>query len=193
VRVAFYLSLLAASLAAIGAAGAFSRSAPPLVLRGTDGQNARPFTLTRDANLVWSCPGCRNSNFAVTTNQDIPVNALGPTHGVSFLQKGRYTGVSVTATGPWVIRLSAAAARPVARSYTLTGVDGENVRPFTLTHGSDVIWSCPRCTSSNFAVTTDQDIPVNALGHTHGTSYLEKGRYTGVSVTASGPWKIVLR
>jgi hypothetical protein len=128
-----------------------------------------------------------------STKQDIPVNALGPTRGRSFMAKGRYTGVSVIASGSWTITLSAAATRPVRRSYTLTGVDSQNVAPFTLTHGSNVIWTCPKCRNNNFVLSSDQDIPVNALGPAHGTSFMAKGRYTGVSVTAKGPWTISLR
>ena len=53
--------------------------------------------------MIWSCAGCKGSNFVFSTDSDIPVNALGPVKGKSFLEKGRYTGVSVMATGPWKI------------------------------------------------------------------------------------------
>ena len=79
------------------------------------------------------------------------------------------------------------------RSYTITGVGGQNVAPFTLTHDSDVIWSCAGCKGSNFVFSTESDIPVNALGPVKGKSFLEQGRYTGVRVTATGPWKIILK
>ncbi len=185
----FAIAVVASPAATLASGG--KRTA--LVLRGTDSQNLRPFTLSRDSNIVWRCPGCTDSNFIFSTNQDIPVNALGPTSGRSFLKKGRYTRVSVSGSGAWTITLTAAAARPVRSSYILKGEDGMNVAPFTLTHGSNIVWSCPRCAGSNFIVSTDQDIPVNALGPTHGSSFLERGRYTGVSVTASGPWTITIR
>jgi phage FluMu protein Com len=149
--------------------------------------------LFRDSDLIWTCPRCSGTNFAVSTNQDIPVNALGPTHGRSFLERGRYTGVSITASGPWTIVPRPAPKMPARASYRFAGVDGQNLRPFTVTHVSDLLWSCPRCRNTNFAVTTNQDIPVNALGPTHGRSYLDRGRYTSVRVTASGPWVIVIR
>src|SRR6266496_1630918 len=82
---------------------ASTRSTSVVVLRGTDSQNVRPFSLSHDSNIVWRCPGCGGSNFIISTNQDIPVNALGPTSGRSFLRKGRYTRVSVSASGVWVI------------------------------------------------------------------------------------------
>jgi hypothetical protein len=163
-----------------------------IVLRGVDSQNVRPFTLRRDSDVSWTCGGCRGSNFVFSTRQDIPVNALGPTRGGSFLERGRYTGVSVTATGAWRITIKPAPARPVRSRYVLTGVDGRNLRPFTLKRDSNITWTCGGCARSNFIVSTDQDIPVNSLSRTRGRSFLERGRYTGVSVTASGAWRIVI-
>ena len=164
-----------------------------ITLTGNAMQNVRPFTLTADSNISWRCGGCAGANFVLSTKQDIPVNSLGPTSGKSFLPKGRYTGVSVIASGPWTVALSPAPKRPVRASYTLTGVGGHNVAPFTLTHDSDVIWSCAGCKGTNFVFSTDSDIPVNALGPVKGKSFLEKGRYTGVSVMANGPWKIIIK
>jgi hypothetical protein len=189
------MALVAAAVAVSDPTAATSGAArnEAVTLRGVDSVNVRPFTLGRDSDIVWSCPGCGGSNFALSTNQDIPINALGPTHGRSFLERGRYTGVSVMASGSWRITMTPARQVPVRRSYRFTGVDSVNLRPFTLTHGSDIFWSCPRCRGSNFAISTDQDIPVNALGPIHGRSYLERGRYTGVNVMASGPWTIIFR
>jgi hypothetical protein len=185
------LAALAAVFTAVADSAVDRTSA--ITLRGEGMQNVRPFTLTADSNIVWRCSGCAGSNFVFSTRQDIPVNALGPTSGKSFLPKGRYTGISVIATGPWTITLSPAPKRPLRASYTLTGVGGQNVAPFTLTHDSDVIWSCAGCRGSNFVLSTAQDIPVNALGPVKGKSFLEKGRYTDVSVMATGPWKIVIK
>ena len=84
-----------------------------IVLRGSDSQNVRSFALTRDADVLWSCPGCSSSNFVFSTASDIPVNALNHTHGVSFLKKGRYSGVSVIVSGSWTIRLRTAGSRPL--------------------------------------------------------------------------------
>lgn len=177
----------------IGPASAQETSGQAVVLRGTDTQNVRPFTLSRDSDIVWSCPKCGGSNFVFMTEQDIPVNALGPIRGTSFLEKGRYTGVSITASGSWTITMRPSTSRSVKSTYVIRGVDGQNVKPFKLTHDSDLVWSCPKCKGSNFVVSSDQDIPVNALGPTKGKSFLEKGSYTGVSITASGPWVITLR
>jgi hypothetical protein len=163
-----------------------------IVLRGVDSQNARPFKLSRDSDVLWSCPGCSGSNFIFSTSQDIPVNALGPTRGRSFLERGRYTHVSISATGRWTITIKPTRPRPVRSRYVLTGVDSMNVKPFTLTHGSNLRWTCRRCRGSNFIISTDQDIPVNALGPTKGRSFLEKGRYTGVNISATGLWKIII-
>jgi|RhiMetdeSRZDD1v2_1073273.scaffolds.fasta_scaffold369007_2 hypothetical protein len=186
------LLVVGATLAVIAPA-ALAGSDGAVVLRGSDSQNVRPFVLKQDADVAWSCPGCGESNFIFSTDQEIPVNALGVTHGSSFLERGRYTGVSISADGPWTIRMTASKLRPVRRTYTLRGVDSQKVRPFTLTHDSDVIWACGGCSDSNFIFATDQDIPVNALNSTHGKSFLERGRYTSVSISADGPWTIVLR
>jgi hypothetical protein len=180
-------------LATLMIAGSAYAAASALVLRGVDSQNVRPFRLATDSDVIWSCPGCRGSNFVLSTDQDIPVNSLGPTMGRSFLERGRYTGVSITASGRWRITMRRAQPRPVRSTYVLTGVESTKIRPFTLTHGSTLTWSCARCRGSNFVISTDQDIPVNALGPTRGKSFLEEGRYTGVSITARGPWKIILR
>lgn len=96
-------------------------------------------------------------------------------------------------SGAWTITLAPAPKRPVRASYVLTGVGGQNVAPFVLTHDSDVIWSCAGCKGSNFVFSTSSDIPVNALGPVKGKSFLERGRYTDVSVMATGPWKIILK
>jgi hypothetical protein len=64
----------------------------------------------------------------------------------------------------------------VARTYVLTGIDSQNLRLFVLMHDSRVSWSCSGCRNSNFIISTDQDIPVNALNRTSGTSFLSKGR-----------------
>lgn len=186
------LLALAAASAAV-ANGAVDRTSGTVTLRGNGGQNARPFTLTADSNVSWRCGGCAGSNFAFSTRQNIPVNSLGPTSGKSFLPKGRYTGVNVIASGAWTITMSPAPKRPVRPSYVLTGAGGQNIAPFVLTHDSDVIWSCAGCRGSNFAFSTSSNIPVNALGPVKGKSFLEKGRYTGVSVIATGPWKIILK
>jgi hypothetical protein len=186
------LLALAAALAT-AAHGAADQTSGTITLSGNGMQNVRPFTLAADSNISWRCGGCAGSNFVLSTRQDIPVNSLGPTSGKSFLPKGRYTGVSVIASGPWTITMSPAPKRPVRGSYVLTGVGGQNLAPFTLMHDSDVTWSCAGCRGSNFVLSTAQDIPVNALGPTSGKSFLEKGRYTRVSVTATGPWKIVIK
>jgi hypothetical protein len=180
-------------LATLLLAGSAYAAPSALVPRGVDSQNARPFRLATDSDVFWSCPGCGGSNFVMSTDKGIPVNSLGPTGGRSFLERGRYRRVSITAIGAWRITIRRAQPRPVRSSYVLTGVESMNVRPFTLTHGSTLTWSCARCRGSNFVISTDQDIPVNALGPTRGKSFLEKGRYTGVSITARGPWKIILR
>lgn len=193
IRRALPCLLALAAVCATVASGAVDRGNGTITLRGDGMQNVRPFTLAADSTVSWRCAGCAGSNFAFSTNQDVPVNSLGPTGGKSFLPKGRYTGVSVIASGPWTITMGSAPKRPVRSSYVLTGVGGQNVAPFVLTHDSDLIWSCTGCRASNFAVSTDQDIPVNALGPVKGKSFLEKGRYTGVSVIATGPWKIILK
>ena len=185
--------LVLAATCAAAANGALDQTTGTIKLSGNATQNVRPFTLTADSNISWRCSACAGANFVLSTKQDIPVNSLGPTSGKSFLEKGRYTGVSVIASGPWTVTLSPAAKRPVRRSYTITGVGGQNVAPFTLTDDSDVIWSCAGCKGKNFVVSTDSDIPVNALGPVKGKSFLEKGRYTGISVIATGPWKIILK
>jgi len=184
---------LSAAVTIAAVSSATARTNGTIVLRGADSQNLAPFKLSRDADVLWSCPGCGDANFIFSTNSDIPVNALNHTHGVSFLAKGRYTGVSVIGSGGWKITLRPASKRPVARSYLLTGVDSQNLRPFTLIHDSKLTWSCPRCSDSNFIVSTSQDIPVNALNRTSGSSFLSKGHYTSVSVTGSGNWRIVIR
>ena len=184
------------TVAVVGAAaanGASDRTTGTITLRGDGSQNARPFTLTADSNVSWRCGGCAGANFVFSTSQNISVNSLGPTSGKSFLPKGRYTGVSVIGSGAWTITMSPAPKRPVRASYVLTGAGGQNIAPFTLTHDSDLIWSCAGCRGSNFVVSTSSDIPVNALGPVKGKSFLERGRYTGVSVIATGPWKIILK
>jgi hypothetical protein len=180
-------------LATLMVAGSAYAAPSALVLRGVDSQDARPFRLATDSDVFWSCPGCGGSAFVMSTNKGIPVNSLGPTAGRSFLERGRYRRVSITAIGAWRITIRRSQPRPVRSSYVLTGVESMNVRPFTLTHGSTLTWSCARCQGSNFIISTDQDIPVNAVRRTRGKSFLEKGRYTGVSITARGPWKIILR
>ena len=185
-----WIPVLAATLIVAGSAYAAPSA---LVLRGVDSQDARPFRLATDSDVFWSCPGCLGRNFVMSTDKGIPVHSLGPTGGRSFLERGRYRRVSVTASGRWTITIRRAQPRPVRSSYVLTGVESMNIRPFTLTHGSTLTWSCARCQTSNFVVSTDQDIPVNAVGRTRGKSFLEKGRYTGVSITARGRWKIILR
>jgi hypothetical protein len=184
---------LIAVVATLMVAGSAYAAPSALVLRGVDSQNARPFRLATDSDVFWSCPGCGGSNFVMSTDKGIPVNSLGPTGGRSFLERGRYRRVSITAVGRWTITIRRAQPRPVRSSYVLTGVESMNVRPFTLTHGSTLTWSCTRCQASNFIVATDQNIPVNAVGRTRGKSFLAKGRYTGVSITARGRWKIILR
>lgn len=182
------------AFAAIAPASALAAAvATNLVIRGADGQKVRPFSLKRDADVFWTCRGCNNSNFIFTTDQGLPVNALNQTQGRSFLERGRYTGVQIIASGPWTIQIRTTASRPLRSTYTLTGAGGQNVRPFTLTHDSDLIWACPSCSDSNFIISTDQGLPVNALNRTRGRSFLERGRYTGVTIAANGPWKIVLR
>ena len=173
-RALLCLLALAACFAAV-ANGAVDRTDGTITLRGNAMQNVRPFTLLADSNVSWRCGGCAGSNFIFSTKQDIPVNSLGPTTGKSFLPKGRYTGVSVIGTGAWTITMAPAPKRPVRASYVLTGVGGQNVAPFMLTHDSDVIWSCAGCRASNFVFSTNQDIPVNALGPVKGKSFLETG------------------
>jgi predicted nucleic-acid-binding Zn-ribbon protein len=177
-----------------GMAGS-TRGTGTVVLRGVDSQNLRPFTLTRGTDVVWSCPGCSSNNFIFETTQAPGVvNALNHTRGISFLARGHYSGVSVVGAGSWTITLRPAATRKVARSYILTGVDSENLRPFTLTHDSTVTWSCPGCSNNNFILETNEAPGVvNALNHTHGSSFMPKGHYTGVSVTGAGYWKIAIR
>ncbi len=191
-RALLCLLALAAVFAAV-ASGAADRTTGTITLRGNASQNTRPFTLTVDSNVSWRCGGCAGANFVFSTRQNIPVNSLGPISGKSFLPKGRYTGVSVIGSGAWTITMAPAPKRPVRASYVLTGTGGQNVAPFVLTHDSVVIWSCAGCRGSNFVLSTSQDIPVNALGPVKGKSFLERGRYTGISVTATGPWKIILK
>ncbi len=187
------LCLLALTTSAAAANAAVDRASGTITLRGNASQNVRPFTLTADSNVLWRCAACAGANFVFSTGRNIPVNSLGPTSGKSFLPKGRYTGVSVIGSGAWTISMAPAPKRPVRGSYVLTGVGGQNVAPFVLTHDSDVVWSCAGCRNSNFVFSTSMDIPVNALGPVKGKSFLERGRYTGISVTATGPWTIILK
>jgi hypothetical protein len=184
---------LAGNATALPFHGGREASKLPFVLRGVDSQNLPPFTLPADTSILWTCAGCGGQNFIVSTDNGGVVNALGPVRGSSFLPAGRYGSVNVIGTGAWTIRFTAATKRPVRSSYTLSGVDGSNVKPFTLTHGSRVTWSCPRCHGQNFIFSTGQGGVVNALGPTHGSSYMDRGRYTDVSVIASGPWTITIR
>lgn len=140
--------------------------------------------------LTWSAPEGADSNFILSTRQDIPINALGPTSGKSFLEKGRYTDVSIIATGPWTITITPAPPRPQRKTFVFSGVDGMNLPSFVLKKGAKVKWSAPDGADSNFILSTDQDLVVNALGPVKGKSYMSPGLYTGVSVTATGPWTI---
>jgi rubredoxin len=188
--------LMAVVLVAVAlVSGASAAKQGTIKLRGVDSQNVRPFTLSKDADVAWSCPGCSNSNFIFDATQAPGiVNALNHTHGTSFLARGHYSGVSVAGSGSWTITLRPSVMRPVSRSYLLTGVDSQNLKPITITHDSNVAWSCPGCSQSNFIFDAAESPGiVNALNHTHGTSFLAKGHYTGVSVAAAGYWKIIIR
>jgi hypothetical protein len=192
-KAVFCLLAVAAVSSAAAASGAVERTSASITLRGNSSQNVRPFTLIADSNVSWRCSGCAGANFVFSTRQNIPVNSLGPTSGKSFLSKGRYTGVSVIGNGAWSITMSPAPKRPVRSSYVLSGTGGQNIAPFVLTHDSDVSWFCAGCKGSNFVLSTGQGIPVNALGPVKGKSFLERGRYTGISVIATGPWKIIIK
>jgi len=100
-------------------------------------------------------------------------------------------GQAKTVTQPVTVVRTVAPKATAARA--LRGVDGQNLPPFTLDHDSTLVWSCPGCSTSNFVLNTDQDVPINSLNHAHGTSFLPAGRYTGVSVIATGPWTIRFR
>ena len=190
------LALSCAALFAAAAASAALAGTPgTIVLRGTDIQYLHPFTLSRDADVVWSCPGCAAANFTFDTVQvQSVINALNHTHGTSFLPRGHYTGVIVDGSGAWTITLRPARKRKTARSYVLTGVDGEYLKPLTITHTSTLTWSCPHCTESVFIFDTNQiQGIVNTGNTTHGTTTIYKGHYTGISVQAAGPWTITIR
>jgi hypothetical protein len=184
----------AALIAATVASAAPASTQGTIVLRGVDIQDPRPFTLSRDADVVWSCPGCAAANFTFDTVQvQSVINALNHTHGTSFLPHGHYTGVLVDGSGAWTITLRPARKRKTARSYVLTGVDGEYLKPLTITHTSTLTWSCPHCTESVFIFDTNQiQGIVNTGNTTHGTTTIYKGHYTGISVQAAGPWTITI-
>ena len=75
----------------------------------------------------------------------------------------------------------------------LRGVDSQSLPPFTLKSAADVSWACSGCAQSNFIFSSAESYAnVNALNHTHGTSYLDAGHYTQVEVSASGAWTIVI-
>ena len=187
----------AALIAAAAASAAPAGTQGTIVLRGTDIQYLHPFTLSRDADVVWSCPRCAaaaaNSTFDTVQVQSV-INALNHTHGTSFLPRGHYTGVIVDGSGAWTITLRPARKRKTARSYVLTGVDGEYLKPLTITHTSTLTWSCPHCTESVFIFDTNQIQGIVNTGYTtHGTTTIHKGHYTGITVQAAGPWTITIR
>jgi hypothetical protein len=165
-----------------------------VVFRGLDVQNLRPFTLSRDADVVWSCPGCSAANFVFDSFQAPGVvNALNHTHGTSFLSRGHYTAVSVDGAGAWTITLRPSVKRKTARSYVLTGVDGEYLKPLTITHNSTLTWSCHGCSQTNFVFDTNETPAiVDTVNATHGSSTIRKGHYTGLSVQTSGRWTITI-
>ena len=152
------LALSCAALFAAAAASAALAGTPgTIVLRGVDIQDPRPFTLSRDADVVWSCPGCAAANFTFDTVQvQSVINALNHTHGTSFLPRGHYTGVIVDGSSAWTITLHPARKRKTARSYRLTGVDGEYLKPLTITHTSTLTWTCPGCTEGIFIFSTNE-------------------------------------
>jgi hypothetical protein len=114
--------LALSSTALIAAAAASAAIASPqgtIVLRGMDIQYLHPFTLSRDADVVWSCPGCAAANFTFDTVQvQSVINALYHTRGTSFLPRGHYTGVLVDGSGPG---RSPCAQRGNARPRAATG------------------------------------------------------------------------
>jgi hypothetical protein len=184
----------AALIAAAAASAAPAGTQGTIVLRGTDIQYLHPFTLSRDADVAWSCPRCAAANFTFDTVQiQGVINALNHTHGTSFLPHGHYTGVIVDGNGAWTITLRPARKRTTARSYLLTGVDGEYLKPLTITHTSTLTWTCPGCTEGTFIVDTNQiQGIVNTGNTTHGTTTIHKGHYTGIIVQAAGPWTITI-
>jgi hypothetical protein len=100
----------------------------------------------------------------------------------------------IDGSGYWTVVLRPSAKRRAARRYVLTGADGTRLKPITITHDSNVVWSCPGCSASNFIFDTNEAPEiVNALNHAHGNSFIPKGLYTGVTVDGAGYWKITIR
>lgn len=77
--------------------------------KGTGTENIGTIHLAVQSTLHWSCPSCSQDNFIVNAaNSDlnqIDVNGLNQTHGVTVVDAGTYKDVTVDTEGAhWVLR-----------------------------------------------------------------------------------------
>jgi hypothetical protein len=131
-------------------------------------------------------------NFAVQTDSDLLVNAIGSytgTHWLDVYDGDEDTQIQVTADGPWTVKVrSIETAAPYASGKVSSDTDA-----VFLYAGQDGIAdiSCAAC-EGNFAIeTTGPDLLVNAIGAYTGTVPVDGPTY--IQVTADAAWTINFR
>jgi hypothetical protein len=92
---------------------------------------------------------------------------------------------------------SSPAFAPGGTGQTFSGNSTENIGTIHISQGSELHWSCPSCTSSNFQVGNNvndsSSIAVNSLNQTSGQTYVDPGTYHDVLINTEGSsWTIVI-
>ena len=91
--------------------GSSTASVSPQAFNGSGNESLGTITVPTSSQLKWQCSGCANSTFAVSNSSTDPsqlgVQAQNTTSGQTAVAAGKYTSVSVQATGSWSITITA--------------------------------------------------------------------------------------
>ena len=83
---------------------------PPQAFNGSGNQSLGTITVPIASQLKWQCPGCANATFTVSNSSTDPsqlgVQAQNTTSGQTSVAAGKYTNVTVQATGSWSITIT---------------------------------------------------------------------------------------
>ena len=91
--------------------GSSTAGGPPQSFTGSGNESLGTITVPGAAQLKWQCPGCVNGTFTVSNSStdasQLGVQAQNTSSGQTPVAAGKYTSVSVQATGSWSMTITA--------------------------------------------------------------------------------------
>jgi hypothetical protein len=140
--------------------------------------------------------GCGSTKVVTTTETHTHTHTTSTTVTSTTTQTRihikRGAPITTTETTIHTITASSPAYEPSSTGQDFSGADTENLGTIHIQHSSELYWSCPGCSDSNFIINVDglNDIAVNSLDATTGKTFVDAGTYHDTTIEGTGAWTL---